>query len=199
MTSTPQNPLPRALAALTLALAATTSQAADFSFSGQMSFHNDLVQIDFTVDTPGVIRLWTDSWQGGLNFDPMLSLFNRSLSLVASNDDDDSIAAGQGFYDAGLSMPLAGAYRLTLTAASNDALGPNLSNGFSYSADAPIRLTDWVQPSSNINLGDQKGGAWQVHLSGVTLAAAVPEPQSLALLLAGLLGLGWVAHRRRPR
>ena len=198
MTSTPQNPLPRALAALTLALAAT-SQAADFSFSGQMSFHNDLVQIDFTVDTPGVIRLWTDSWQGGLNFDPMLSLFNRSLSLVASNDDDDSIAAGQGFYDAGLSMPLAGAYRLTLTAASNDALGPNLSNGFAYSADAPIRLTDWVQPSSNINLGDQKGGAWQVHLSGVTLAAAVPEPQSLALLLAGLLGLGWVAYRRRPR
>lgn len=196
MTSTLHKPVPRALAALTLALAATGSQATDFSFSGQMAFHNDLVQIDFTVDAPGVVKLWTDSWQSGLNVDPMLSLFNGSLSLVASNDDDDSIAAGQGFYDAGLSLPLAGAYRLTLSAASNVALGPTLSNGFTYSADAPIRLADWVQPSSDINLGDQKGGAWQVHLSGVTLAAAVPEPQSLALLLAGLLGVGLVARRR---
>ena len=199
MTSKPHNALPRALAALTLALAAAGSQATDFSFSGQMAFHNDLVQIDFTVDAPGVVKLWTDSWQSGLNVDPMLSLFNGSLSLVASNDDDDSIAAGQGFYDAGLSLPLAGAYRLTLSAASNAALGPTLSNGFTYSADAPIRLADWVQPSSDINLGDQKGGAWQLHLSGVTLAAAVPEPQSLTLLLAGLLGMGLVAHRRRPR
>lgn len=199
MTSTPQHRLPRALAALTLALAAACSQAADFNFSGRMAFHNDLVQIDFTVGAPGVVRLWTDSWQGGLNLDPLLSLFNSGFSLIASNDDDDTVAAGQGFYDAGLSLPLAGSYRLVLSASSNDALGPTLAAGFTYSADTPIRLADWVQPSSDINLGDQKGDAWQLHLSGVTLAAAVPEPQSLALMLAGLLGVGLVARRRRPR
>ena len=198
MTSTLQHRLPRALTALTLALVAACSQAADFNFSGQMAFHNDLVQIDFTVGAPCIVRLWTDSWQGGLNVDPLLSLFNSGFSLVASNDDD-TVAAGQGFYDAGLSLPLAGSYRLVLSASSNDALSPTLADGFTHSADTPIRLADWVQPSSDINLGDQKGGAWQVHLSGVTLAAAVPEPQSFALMLAGLLGVGLVARRRRPR
>ena len=29
--------------------------------------------------------------------------------------------------------------------------------------------------------------------------AAVPEPETYAMMLAGLLGIGWVARRRSPR
>ena len=189
----------RALLATALAAGAAGAQAADFSFNGHISQHNDVVQIDFSVDTPTTVKLWTDSWQGGLNVDPLLTLFNANGSLVAggSNDDNDSIGTGQGYYDAGLSLLLAGSYRLTLTAASNEAVGPLLANGFSYSADAPIALADWTQPSSDINKGDQKGGFWQLHLDGVTMAAAVPEPASYAMLLVGLLAVGFMAGRRK--
>lgn len=188
----------RAVVAAVLAAASLAAQAADFTFAGQIAHHNDRVQIDFTVAAPGTVQLWTDSWLGGLNVDPLLSLFNGDLSLRTVNDDDDSVGAGQGYYDAGLSLALAsGTYRLVLTAASNDAVGPLLSNGFTYSMDAPILLADWTQPSSNINLGDQKGGAWQVHLAGISQAGLVPEPATHALWLAGLLTVGWMAARRR--
>jgi PEP-CTERM motif len=41
-----------------------------------------------------------------------------------------------------------------------------------------------------------KGAAFGVD--GVTVAAAVPEPESYAMMLAGLGALGFVARRRKP-
>lgn len=184
---------------LLAALVALNAGAADLSFSGQAANHNELVFIDFQVAAGGTVRLWTDSWQSGLNFDPQLFVAQGGALVLADNDGGSLIDASAGFYDAGLQFTAsaAGSYRLVLNASSNDPLGTTLSQGFTYDADAPIRLADWNQPGYDVNANDQKGGFWRVHLSGVEAAAVVPEPVGWALLLPGLLALGLVA--RRPR
>jgi hypothetical protein len=71
-----------------------------------------------------------------------------------------------------------------------------------YSADAAYTLAHTV---STLTIGLQAGGAgwqggtdeaWGIDNLVVTLAPA-PEPASLALMLAGLAGLGHMARRRR--
>ncbi len=183
-------------AAFALALgtlgAAAPAAAADFSFSGQIRFHNDVVQVDFSLAQAATnVRLWTDSWLSGLNFDPAMALWSAAgndFSLISEVDDADGIGPGQGFYDTGLVLPTlaAGNYRVTLVAAFNAANGTLLSQGFSYGSQTPILLTAWNQPSYDPNANDQKGGFWRLNLSGVSQASVVPEPAAWQLLGLGL-------------
>jgi hypothetical protein len=186
----------RGAAALALALgAAVPAVAADFSLSGEIRFHNDVVHVDFSLAAPATnVRIWTDSWLGGLNFDPAAALWRASGSdytRLAEVDDDDTIAPGQGFYDTGFLLPTlaAGSYRVTVVAAFNAANGNLLSQGFSYGSQTPILLTQWNQPSYDPNANDQKGGFWRLNLSGVTQATVVPEPAAWQLLGLGLAAL----------
>ncbi len=191
-----------ALSAGVLSLALPAA-AEDFSFSGQIRFHNDVVQIDFSLaQAASNVRLWTDSWQGGLNFDPAAALWRAAGSdfgLLAEVDDDNGIAPGQGFYDTGFVLPTlaAGSYRVTLVAAFNAANGTLLSQGFSYGNETPILLTEWNQPSYNPNTNDQKGGFWRLNLSGVSQASVVPEPAAWQMLGLGLVLLAGAARLRR--
>lgn len=187
------------LALALTALSLGTAQAADLSFSGLAVNHNDKIVIDFQVAAGSSISLWTDSWQSGLNFDPQLYLASGGLITSADNDGGSLVSASAGYFDAGLQFTAtaAGTYRLVLNASSNDALGPQLSDGFAYDADAPIPLVNWNQPGYDINANDQKGGFWRVHLNGVEQAAVVPEPAGWAMLMAGLLMLGSLGRRRR--
>lgn len=190
-----------ALAFLAAAALSLSAQAADLSFSGQAVNHNDKIVIDFQVAAGAQVSLWTDSWQSGLNFDPQLYLASAGTLVNADNDSGSLVHAGAGYYDAGLQFTAAtaGSYRLVLNASSNDALGTTLPQGFSYDADAPIKLVDWNQPGYDINANDQKGGFWRLNLSGVQQAAVVPEPGSLALMLAGLLGIALIVRQRQRR
>jgi len=187
-------------AAALSALSAFSAQAADFSFSGQLVYNTDVVLLDFTLAQAGDVTLWTDSWQSGLNFDPVLGLFSGG-ALLQVIDDNDGTIANAGYYDSGalLSNLAAGSYRLTLGAAANEAVGPTLADGFALDGSTPIKLVDWNQPSYDINANDQKGGIWQLHLTGVEQAAVVPEPAHWALLLGGLLVLGARFRARQPR
>ncbi len=198
-----RNALSGAAAAASLLLAALPAAAADFSFSGQIRFHNDVVQIDFSLAAPATnVRIWTDSWLGGLNFDPAAALWRASGSdfgLLAEVDDDDTVAPGQGFYDTGFVLPTlaAGQYRISLVAAFNGANGSLLSQGFRYDSQSPILLTEWNQPSYDPNANNQKGGFWRLNLTGVTQASVVPEPASGVMTLLGLGLLAAIATRRR--
>ncbi len=189
------------LAGALLSLSTLSTQAAVITLSNTMNFHNQVVQVDFKMASAGTnIRIWTDSWLAGINFDPAAALWLKSgddYSRLAEVDDDDTIAAGQGFYDTGFLLPTlaAGDYRLTLVAALNASNGTLLSQGFAYDGEVPIPLALWNQPSYDPNANDQKGGFWRLNLDGVGSVNLVSSP-STAWLLALTLPLLWLSRKR---
>jgi|CXWL01.1.fsa_nt_gi hypothetical protein len=182
-----------ATSALTLVTFAQ-AQAVDFSFSGNIVNHNDVVQIAFTLATDVTnVSVWTDSFQDGANFDPITAVwseFGSDWALVGERDDNPYIAPGQTSFDSGLQFATlnAGNYLFTIAQYSNFAEGTLLSQGFLLDSEVPIAL-----------LG---GTFYSVHLSDSIAPPPpppppVPEPETYAMLLAGLGLMGFSARRRK--
>lgn len=179
-------------------VSANVAQAASFTFSGDISTHKDVIYVPFTLDEDAInVKVWTDSYLSGVNFDPITAVWMNG-SLIGQNDDNSGIAPGQTIYDSGLTFAslAAGDYLFTIATYNNFANGSQLSEGFRFDGQAPIALADWCQPFSHCAMGSH----WVVHLDGVSSATPpIPEPETYAMLLAGMGLIGLVARRRKNK
>ncbi|MCC2682448.1 MAG: hypothetical protein K0S36_2012 [Nitrosospira multiformis] len=126
------------LVASTVGYASTPAQNFDLNYSGNSAFHNDVIEVPFTIPVASSVQVWTDS---GANFDPIVGIWNMSTGkLVAENDDNPTVAPGQTSSDSGLTFDSLGAgpYIMTITRFPNFASGDSLSAGFQFNHETPI-------------------------------------------------------------
>ncbi len=188
---------------LLASLCAGSANATLFNFSGDITYHNDVVYTYFSIDSDATdVRLWTDSFQSGTNFDPITALWDASGNLIDEDDDNQYVnPETQTVYDSGFTLGTlsAGDYIITVATYANFANGSSLSDGFSYDDETPILLSEWSQPANSYDMGTY----WSVWLDGVDSASnpddpggeeppivMVSEPTSLGLFSLSLLGLG---------
>lgn len=164
------------------------SQAALLEFSDTITYHNDVSFYSFVMNSSGPVNIWTDSYQNGVNFDPIVALWDNSGNLIMENDDYSSpVGPGQTAYDSGIQLAAlaAGNYMLSLVSWDNYANGIALADGFFYDGETgePIAIWDW----------DHGTGYYHMNVQGDV--SSVPEPSTLLLLGSGLVGLGYVRRR----
>jgi hypothetical protein len=192
---------------IAIGLISGSASAANFSFIGNLN-QDDSVQ-EFNFEVEGVARevtLRTWSFAGGTNaegqviknggFDPVVSLFNSSTGARVSFNDDSGLvidplagAAWDSFLATNLS---AGNYTATVTQFQSFPAGSSLADGFTGSAAGNFnsRTSQWALDVSNV----ENATVGATYISEVP---PIPEPDSFAMLLAGLGLLGFMAKRKR--
>ncbi|SFW27826.1 DVUA0089 family protein [Nitrosovibrio sp. Nv17] len=183
---------------LGLALGAVDASAGDFSFTGNFADDNEVQPFTFTVDdASAVIILRTLSWGGGTSaggsvvsaggFDPIITVFDALDGQALWENDDGNPHTG----DSELRIQLwEGDYVVTLTQYDNYIGGFYLSDGFTTTGTVGF---DGRSPHWAIDILNVAHAA-----SGDSYVAAIPEPETYAMLLAGLGLLGW-KHRSGAR
>ena len=149
-------------------------------FANEFEIANNVALYDLNVPIAGLVSITSTGFAAG-GADPYFTLFAGSggaATFFASNYEQAFSTGGDFSYAASLA---AGVYRLAIGAFANMSFAENFGSG--SLADG---FTALGTPSS---LGDAS--------YRVVVATAVPEPSSWALLLAGLLAVGW-AKRSKP-
>lgn len=183
------------LAVALLSLSAASANAASFTFTGNLENRNATTHFDFSLASISTsVRAWTDSFLSGVNFDPIIAIWQQvgsDYQLIGQNDDNSSVVAGQTRFDAGLTFAslAAGNYRLTVAPYNNFARGTLFSQGFQFDSQ-PITSHGYA------------GNFFRVNIDGVDSASPVspvPEPETYAMLLAGFGLMAGIARRRKKQ
>jgi len=181
---------------------------ADYDFSGTFANDNDIVLLDFSVDSESSITIFSSSWvtsADGYGFDPILAIWDSAGNLVNQQDDGHNIGTtlsngvsySHGNWDSYFNVLLAaGDYTASIAQYNNFAAGSNLADGFIH--DANPNFTAGFGPADQFNGvdGTVRTGYWEFHILDVATASQqnVPEPGIAVLLGLGLIGMGF---RRR--
>lgn len=192
---------------ITSAIATLTLGAASFGA------HAVIVNIDSRSSTGTSISLdagsYTLSWAGiagGGVYDAWQ--FNNAASgnfrnaftvtagsVVRTYDLNDGVNQFNAYETAGAALSAfqtaAGANQFVVfnTPTDSSPTGEVKGAPFSFTFDTPVALTFTVPDHL---LSDNTGGV------SLAITAAVPEPETYALMLAGLAAMGFVAKRRKP-
>jgi hypothetical protein len=174
---------------------------------GTISTNNDVDLFRIYISNPTTFSAGVSSTSG--NLDSGLILFNEGGYALYGNDDAmlgtrvSSLPAGH------VNGPqAAGWYNLAIFALGTPPVSgdgftpdhymfPNVSSPYTQilTATGPggaAPLTGWAQLEDTVALNEE----YRIRLSGVTVSA-VPEPETYAMLLAGLGLMGTIIRRRK--
>ena len=200
------------LVALALFGLASIAQADNISFTGNFTYDNDVQRFNFTLAETSTVTLRSWSYAGGVNaagqaigrggFDPILALFSADGVRIDEQDDAgcslvDGDAVTGACFDVNFTRELAaGNYIVTIQQFDNFSNG-DLADGFEFDG---IGNRDFRNGFVDAE-GDKRDGHWAFDILNVNSAEIpdeVPEPASMAILAAGVAGMG-LARRRKAR
>lgn len=186
---------PVAMAALASSLTQTSQALAALDHTASSEQKWGGIYISGTRSAVEVIDL-DASWLNSSSYFNLSNMASGATLIVNFSGDSATLKGGYGVFDGyNVLFNFAGATSLNIGTGFNaSVLAPNASViGGNGGINGTVVVNNW---DSNVSV--QSGRAFSAtEVPGLVLAAAVPEPETYAMLLAGLGLVGLVARRRR--